>query len=159
MNKERYIAPSADIIGEVELEECSSVWYQAVLRGDHEIIHIGKRSNIQDGCVVHTDENFPVWVGNDVTVGHNAILHGCTVKDGALIGMGAIVLNGAVIGKNAIVGAGALITQGMEIPENTLAFGNPARIIRTLTKKEAAGNLESAEEYVELAKKQLIRQI
>lgn len=155
MDKERYTAPSADIIGDVELDECSSVWYQAVLRGDHEKIYIGRRSNIQDGCIVHTDDGFPVRVGADVTVGHNAILHGCTVKDGALIGMGAIVLNGAVIGKNAIVGAGALITQGTEIPDNTLALGSPARVVRTLTEEEAAQNIKSAEEYVRQAKAQL----
>lgn len=155
MNKERYAAPSADIIGDVELDEYSSVWYQAVLRGDHEKIYIGKRSNIQDGCIVHTDDGFPVWVGADVTVGHNAILHGCTVKDGALIGMGAIVLNGAVIGENAIVGAGALITQGTEVPANTLALGSPAKTVRTLTEKEAAQNRNSAEEYVKQAKAQL----
>ena len=128
-----YVAVSADIIGDVSMAEGSSVWYQSVVRGDHDRIEIGEGSNIQDGCVLHADPGFPVLIGSYVTVGHKAIIHGCEIGDGALIGMGAIVLNGAKVGKNAIVGAGALVTQGTVIPDGMLALGSPAKLRRAVT--------------------------
>ena len=134
------MAPSADIIGDVSLAKDSSIWYQSVVRGDHDRIVIGEGSNIQDGCVLHADEGFPAIIGNYVTVGHAAIIHGCEIGDGALIGMGAIVLNGAKIGKNAIIGAGALVTQGTVIPDGMLALGSPAKVKRAVTEEEIAEN-------------------
>lgn len=152
-----YIAPSADIMGDVELAEDSSVWYQAVLRADHDRISIGKGTNIQDGCVLHTDAGYPVQIGEYVTAGHGAILHGCTVGDNSLIGMGAIVLNGAVIGKNCIIGAGALVTQGTVIPDGMMALGSPAKVRRSLSEEEIRENEKSALEYIEFAKKHFSR--
>lgn len=131
-----WIADSAEVMGNIRLQAASSVWFTAVLRGDNELIDIGEGSNVQDGCVLHTDFGFPLTIGKDVTIGHKAILHGCTIEDGALIGMGAIVLNGAVIGENAVVGAGALVPEGKEIPAGSLAVGNPARVVRELTDEQ-----------------------
>lgn len=148
-----YIAPSADIIGDVTIGENSSVWHKAVLRGDINSIKIGANSNIQDGTVIHVTETHPVDVGDNVTVGHNAILHGCTVKDNALIGMGAIVLDGAVIGEGALVGAGSLVPEGKVIPPYSLALGVPAKVIRELTKEQLEAIKKNAEEYVRLSKK------
>lgn len=150
--KGAYIAPSADVMGDVVLEKDSSVWYQAVVRGDHARIHIGEGSNIQDGCVIHVDEGYPVEVGDYVTVGHNAILHGCKIGEGSLIGMGAIVLNGARIGKNCVIGAGALVTQDAVIPDGMMALGSPAKVKRALTEAEIEQNRESAQEYIDCAK-------
>lgn len=147
-----YIAPSADVAGDVVLEKDSSIWYRAVVRADHDRIHIGVGSNIQDGCVLHVDEGYPVEVGNYVTVGHNAILHGCKIGEGSLIGMGAIVLNGADIGKNCIIGAGALITQGTVIPDGMMALGSPAKVKRVLTEAEIKQNRKGAQEYIDCAK-------
>jgi len=134
-NGRYWVAPSADVIGRVKLEEESSIWFNAVLRGDSEPIVIGKRSNVQDGCVFHVDPGFPLTVGPGCTIGHKAILHGCTIGKGSLIGMGAMVLNGAKIGDNSLVGAGALVTEGKEFPANALIVGSPARAIRTLDDK------------------------
>lgn len=145
--KTAHVAPSAAVIGDVTLGEQSSVWYNAVLRADNAAIVIGERSNIQDGCVLHVDEGCPIRIGDGVTVGHGAILHGCSIGDNALIGMGAILLNGAKIGANCIIGAGALVTQGMEIPDGSLAMGMPAQVRRPVTGEEIKGNLRSAEEY------------
>ena len=131
--------------------EDSSIWFHATLRAEEAPIQIGKGSNIQDGVVIHTDEGYDVKIGDMVTVGHNAIIHGCHIGDGTLIGMGAIVLNGAKIGKNCIIGAGALVTQGKEIPDGTLAFGNPAKVIRKLTEEEIANNLKDAQHYIRSA--------
>ena len=127
-----WIAPNASVIGDVALGDDCSVWFGAVLRGDNERITIGARSNVQDGATLHTDLGFPLDIGEDCTIGHNAILHGCTIGAGSLIGMGAIVLNGAKIGNNSLVGAGALVTEGKSFPDNSLIVGAPARAIRTL---------------------------
>ncbi|MBL1228887.1 gamma carbonic anhydrase family protein [Enterococcus sp. BWB1-3] len=153
MTKEkRFIAASADVCGNVQLGENSSIWYQAVLRGDNQTITIGRGSNIQDGSVIHVDPNFPVRIGEYVTVGHQCMLHGCEVQDGALLGMGSILLNGSVIGKSSLIGAGSLVTEGTVIPEGVLAFGRPAKVIRTLTEEEIAKNKENAEYYIKLAR-------
>lgn len=151
--KGAYIAQSADVTGNVRLADDVSIWYQAVLRADHDAISIGKGSNIQDGCVLHVDEGYPLRIGEAVTVGHGAILHGCSIGDNSLIGMGAIVLNGASIGKNCIIGAGALVTQGTVIPDGMLALGSPAKVKRPLTSEEIRENRQSALDYIDCAKK------
>ena len=127
-----FIAPDAVIIGKVRLLRGSSVWFGAVLRGDNEWIEIGEGANIQDNASCHTDLGFPLTVGKNCTVGHNVVLHGCTLEDGALVGMGSIVMNGAKIGRSSIVGAGAVITEGKEFPENSLIIGAPAQVVKTL---------------------------
>ena len=139
-------------MGDVALGAGCSIWYHATVRADRAPISIGNGSNIQDNCVIHVDEGFPVTIGNYVTVGHGAILHGCQVGDGSLIGMGAIILNGAKIGRNCIVAAGALVTQNTEIPDGMLAMGSPAKVIRKLTEEEIASNRKNAEEYIEEAR-------
>lgn len=144
-----YIAETADVIGQVTLKSNSSVWYQAVLRGDSDHLEIGEESNIQDGAVLHADPGFPLKVGKGVTVGHQAMLHGCTVGDGCLIGIQAVVLNGAVIGENSLVGAGAFIKEGAEFPPNSLIVGSPARVVRTLSEEAVAGMQQNAQGYVE----------
>lgn len=144
-----WIAPSATLIGKVTLEEMSSVWFGSVIRGDNERIIIGARSNVQDNCVFHTDMGYPLVLGADVTVGHNVMLHGCTVGDRALIGMGATVLNGAKIGAGAVIGAGALVSEGKEIPEKALVVGVPGKIARILSDDEAETMLYAAAHYVE----------
>jgi len=134
-----YVAESADVIGEVHLAEGSSVWSQASVRGDNEIIRIGARSNVQESAVLHTDIGYPLTIGEDVTIGHQVMLHGCTVGDGALIGIQAVVLNGAVIGKNCLVGAGALVTEGKVFDaEGMLILGSPAKVVRPLSEMELA---------------------
>ena len=133
-----YIAPGARVIGNVTLDEEVGIWFNAVLRGDNEPIVIGRGSNVQDGCVFHTDPGFPLTIGADVTVGHKAILHGCTIGDGTLIGMGAVVLNGATIGKGCLIGANALVTEGKEVPDNSMAVGQPARVVRQIDERLAA---------------------
>jgi len=142
-----WIAPSADVIGNVKLEEEVSIWFNAVVRGDSELIIIGKRSNVQDGCVFHVDPGFPLTIGAGCTIGHKSILHGCTIGKGSLVGMGAIVLNGAKIGENSLIGAGALVTEGKEFPPNSLIVGTPARAIRTLDDKARAIAAFGAEIY------------
>jgi carbonic anhydrase/acetyltransferase-like protein (isoleucine patch superfamily) len=144
---EVWLAPGARLIGRVVLEAGSSVWYNAVLRGDNETITVGPGSNVQDSCVCHTDLGFPLSIAADCTVGHAAILHGCTVGEGSLIGMGATVLNGAVLGSGVLVGAGALVTEGKEIPDGVLVVGRPAKIVRALTPDEIAGLRRSAAGY------------
>lgn len=148
----RFIAASADVFGDVHLAENSSVWYQTVLRGDNQAITVGRGSNIQDGTIVHVDLHFPARIGEYVTVGHQCLLHGCEVQDGALIGMGSILLNGSVIGKNSLIGAGSLVTEGTVIPEGVLAFGRPVKVIRPLTGEEIAKNRENAEHYIKLSR-------
>jgi carbonic anhydrase/acetyltransferase-like protein (isoleucine patch superfamily) len=133
-----YIAPGARVIGDVTLAEEVGIWFNAVLRGDNEPIVIGPGSNVQDGCVFHTDPGFPMILGADVTVGHCAILHGCTIGDGTLIGMGAVVLNGAKIGKGCLIGANALVTEGKEIPDHSMVVGQPAKVIRPIDEAMAA---------------------
>src|SRR6476620_10393836 len=132
-NGNYFIADTATVIGKVRLKPSASVWFGAVLRGDNEWIEIGEASNVQDNSTCHTDRGFPLTIGNDCTVGHNVILHGCTLEDGALVGMGSIVMNGAKIGRGSIVGAGSVITEGKEYPEYSLIIGSPARVVRTLT--------------------------
>ncbi len=143
-----FVAPGAVILGDVRLGDDSSVWYQAVLRGDNDTIRIGARSNIQDGVIVHVDPGFPVMVGDDVTVGHRAVLHGCRVNDRVIVGMGAIVLNGAVIGSESIIGAGAVIPEGKEIPPRSLVLGVPGRVVRTLSDEDVRRIARNAEVYV-----------
>ena len=127
-----YIADSAVLIGRVRIKAEVSIWYGAVLRGDNEWIEIGERSDVQDNCTLHTDPGFPIGIGSNTLIGHNVVLHGCTIGDNSLIGMGVIVLNGAKIGNNSLVGAGALVTEGKSFPDNSLIVGSPARAIRTL---------------------------
>jgi carbonic anhydrase/acetyltransferase-like protein (isoleucine patch superfamily) len=143
-----WVAPSAAVIGRVRLNRDSSVWFGAVLRGDNEWIEIGERSQVQDNATLHTDMGFPLTIGTDCVIGHNVILHGCTIGDRALIGMGAIVLNGARIGARCLVGAGALVTEGKVFPEKSLIVGAPARAIRTLDDAAAAAIAAGADFYV-----------
>lgn len=143
-----WVAPDANVIGSVTLGEDVGIWFGATLRGDNEPITVGRGSNIQEGTMVHADAGFPATIGEDCTIGHHAIIHGCTIGDGSLIGMGATVLNGAKIGKNCLVGANALITEGKEFPDNSLIVGSPARAIRTLDDKAIAALKTSAENYV-----------
>jgi carbonic anhydrase/acetyltransferase-like protein (isoleucine patch superfamily) len=142
-----YIAPNATLIGRVELAEGTTVWFNAVLRGDNEPIRIGARSNVQEGAVLHTDPGCPLTVGADVTIGHQAMLHGCTVGDGSLIGIQAVVLNRAVIGRHCLVGAGAIVTEGKTFPDRSLILGAPAKVVRTLGDDEVARLLDSAANY------------
>lgn len=153
-----YIAEGAVVKGQVTMADGASVWYNATVRGegDSEPIEIGRNSNIQDNAVVHVDLSHSVRIGDNVTIGHSAIVHGCTIGDNTLIGMGAIVLNGARIGKNCIIGAGALVTQGTDIPDGSLAFGSPAKVIRALTADEIEENHRNAMHYVEIARESLI---
>ena len=148
-----WVADSAQVIGNVELAEDSSVWFGVVIRGDMETIRIGRGSNIQDGSVLHADIGKPLTVGANVTVGHKVMLHGCTIGDGALIGIGAIVLNGAKIGKGCIVGAGALVTEGKEFPDGSMVIGSPAKAVRELTPEQQAQLPLSALHYVENARR------
>ena len=147
-----FVAPNATVRGDVHLAAGSSVFYGAVLRGDRAPISIGAGTNIQDNCVVHVEYDLPVTVGRDVTVGHSAILHSCTVGDETLIGMGAIVLNGAQIGKNCLIGAGALVTQNAVIPDGMMAVGSPARVKRPLTPEEIEGIRRAAVDYQQEAR-------
>lgn len=144
---ELWLAPDSHIIGSVTLGKKVGVWFGAVLRGDNEPIMIGEGTNIQEHTMVHTDPGFPVTVGENCTIGHRAIIHGCTIGDNSLVGMGAIVLNGANIGKNCLIGAGALVPEGKSIPDNSLVVGMPGRIVRTLSDEEAAKLTGSALNY------------
>ena len=147
-----FIAKGAIVVGDVRLSAHASVWYQAVLRGDINYISIGERTNIQDGCILHLENNRSCIVGADVTVGHRAILHGCTIEDGCLIGMGAIVLNGAVVKRGSVVGAGAVVTENTVIDEYSLAIGVPAKVIRKLDSTIFDTHVRWAAKYVNLAK-------
>jgi carbonic anhydrase/acetyltransferase-like protein (isoleucine patch superfamily) len=135
---EYWIAPNAVVAGRVILKKNASVWFGAVLRGDNDPIIIGENSNVQDNSVLHTDVGSPLTIGDNVTIGHMVMLHGCTIGDGALIGIGSIVLNGAKIGKNCLVGAGALITEGKEFPDGSMILGAPAKVVRALAPEQAA---------------------
>jgi len=148
-----WIAPDAQLIGKVRLEAETSIWFGAVLRGDNEEIFVGARSNIQDGALLHTDMGYPLTIGADCTVGHHAILHGCTIGENSLIGMGAKLLNGAKIGCNSIVGAGALVTEGKAFPDNSLIVGVPAKLMRPLDEKAVEALRESAAHYVANARR------
>lgn len=145
---DHFIAPNAAVIGRVTLHPGSSVWFSCVLRGDVETIEIGAGSNIQDGTVIHADPGFPTRVGENVTVGHNAMLHGCTIGDGSLVGINAVVLNGAVIGKGCLIGANALVTEGMRIPDGSLVLGSPAAVRKTLSAEQQLALAHNADHYV-----------
>jgi len=144
-----WIAPTACLIGDVTLGEDAGIWFGAVLRGDNERIVVGSRTNIQEGCTLHTDMGYPLAIGEDCTIGHNAILHGCTIGDGSLIGMGAVVLNGAKIGRGSLVGARALVTEGKTFPDHSLIVGSPAKAVRTLEADAIESLRRSAKHYVE----------
>ncbi len=133
-----WVAPNATVVGNIVLEEDSSVWFNAVLRGDNETITVGRGSNVQDGSVLHTDPGFPLTIGENCTIGHMVMLHGCTIKDRSLIGIGAVVLNGAVIGEESLVGANALIAEGKVIPPRSLVLGSPGKVVRELTDDDIA---------------------
>jgi carbonic anhydrase/acetyltransferase-like protein (isoleucine patch superfamily) len=148
-----WIAPDAALIGAIDIGRNAGFWFGAVLRGDNETITIGADTNVQEHTVMHTDLGFPLSIGTGCTIGHRAMLHGCTIGDNSLIGMGAIVLNGAKIGKNSLVGAGALVTEGKEFPDNSLIVGAPARVVRTLDEEAVAGLRASAAHYVANAKR------
>lgn len=155
IHKSVFVAENASVIGDVNIGEGSSIWYGAVIRGDIENIEIGKYTNIQDNSTVHTETNIPTKIGDYTVVGHNAIVHGCTVGNNCLIGMGAIVLNQAIIGDNCIIGAGAVVTEGQKIPANSLVMGIPAKIVRQVTDEEIEGIRKNALRYNELAKKHM----
>lgn len=151
-----WIAPSADVIGDVVLGAECSVWYQAVVRGDVNFVRIGRRSNVQDGAVLHvTNRTAPLVVGDDVTIGHGAIVHGCTIGDRVLVGMGAVVMDHAVVGEDSLLGARALVTQGMQIPPRSLVVGSPAKVVRALTDDEVATVGRYASNYVRYSRIQL----
>jgi carbonic anhydrase/acetyltransferase-like protein (isoleucine patch superfamily) len=143
-----WVADSASVIGRVRLEEGASVWYGAVLRGDNEHIHLGRNTNVQDGSVLHTDPGLPLTLGENVTVGHQVMLHGCSIGDGTLIGIQAVVLNGAKVGRDCIVGAGAVVTEGKEFPDGSLIVGAPARLIRPLSPEQHAMLRRMAQAYL-----------
>ena len=148
-----WVADSAQVMGNVELAAETSVWFGAVLRGDTEVIRVGRGSNIQEHSVVHADMGFPVSIGENVTVGHQVMLHGCSIGDGSLIGIQAVVLNGAKIGKHCLVGAGALVTEGKQFPDGSMIIGAPAKVVRQLTPEQMAELDRSAEHYVENARR------
>mgnify|MGYP001825385666 FL=1 len=148
-----FIADNATVIGSVRLKDQSSIWFNCVLRGDNDWLEVGERSNVQDGCILHTDPGIPLIIGNGVTVGHRVMLHGCQVGNNSLIGIGSTLLNGSVLGKNCIVGAHSLITEGKEFPDGSLIFGSPARVARELSDEEIARIGWSADIYVENAKR------
>ena len=150
---ENWVAPNATIVGNVTLEKNSSIWFNAVLRGDIENIYIGEGSNIQDGSVLHTDPGYPLKVGKNVTVGHLVMLHGCTIGENSLIGIGAVILNNVKIGKNCIIGAKTLIAENKEIPDDSLVVGSPGRIIRKVTEDEKKAVLENTTHYQDNWKK------
>ena len=150
-----FVADNATLVGTVRLDEDASIWFGAVLRGDNELISVGPRSNVQDLCVIHTDPSFPATIGADCTIGHRAILHGCTILDNSLVGMGAIVLNGAVVGRNCLIGAGALVPEGRIVPDNSLVIGSPGKVIRELDLEAIQRLTESATRYVEKSRRYL----
>lgn len=150
MRENVFVAEGARVVGDVELGENVNIWYNAVIRGDLGKITIGKRTNIQDNCTLHVDAGCPMTIGEGVTVGHGAILHGSEIGDNTLIGMGAILLTGSKVGKNCLIGAGALVTQNTEIPDGMMAFGSPAKVIRPLTVEEIEDNQKSCAEYLSL---------
>ena len=146
-----YVTDSANIIGRVRLEANSSIWFGVTIRGDNELISIGENSNVQENCVLHTDKGFPMMIGKQVSIGHQAMLHGCTVGDGSLIGIQAVILNNAKIGRNCLVGAGALVTEGKEFPDNSVILGSPAKVVRTLSDEDARNLAAISDTYVQRA--------
>ena len=147
LHEDSWVAPDATLVGQVVVEEGASVWFGAAVRAEHEVIRIGKGSNVQEHTVMHIDPGYPLTIGGNCTIGHKAMLHGCTIGDNTLIGMGATVLNGAKIGKNCLIGAGALITEGKEIPDGSLVMGVPGKVVRQLDAAAIAGLTRSAETY------------
>ncbi len=143
-----FIAPNAAVIGDVTLHENASVWFSCVLRGDADCIEVGAGSNIQDGTVMHADPGYPMIVGENVTVGHNAMLHGCTIGDGSLVGINAVVLNGARVGKGCLIGANALVTEGTEIPDGSMVLGSPAKVVRQLSDEAQLLLQHNADHYM-----------
>jgi len=148
LGRQVYVAKGAVVVGDVTLGACSSVWYNAVVRGDINRIIVGRGSNIQDNAVLHLADEYPCLLGNYVTIGHSAVVHACTVGDEVLVGMGAVILDGALIGAQSIIGAQALVTQGTEIPPGSLVLGSPAKVVRKLTPKERKGLKSWADKYV-----------
>lgn len=148
-----WVAPGAHVIGHVVLDSGTSVWFGSTLRGDNEVIHIGAGTNVQENTVMHTDMGFPLIIGKGCTIGHKAMLHGCTLGDNTLIGMGATILNGAKIGNNCLIGAGALITEGKEIPDGSLVMGVPGKVVRELSSEAINGMRNSAVHYQERMRK------
>ena len=153
LGQNTWVAPNATVIGDVRLGADASVWWNATLRGDNDPIHIGERSNIQDGSVLHTDEGIPMHIGANVTVGHLVMMHGCTVGDGSLIGIGSVILNRAVIGKGCIVGANTLIPEGKVFPDRVLIVGSPGKVVRELSDDDVARLKASATHYVDNARR------
>jgi carbonic anhydrase/acetyltransferase-like protein (isoleucine patch superfamily) len=149
IHESAFITESANIIGDVKIGQNASVWFGAVIRADNAPITLGAGSNVQENAVLHTDPGFPMVIGEGVTIGHQAMLHGCTVEDGALIGIQAVVLNGAVIGRNCLVGAGAIVTEGKVFPDNSLILGAPAKVVRELSEEQIAGLKRAAQSYVD----------
>jgi carbonic anhydrase/acetyltransferase-like protein (isoleucine patch superfamily) len=147
-----FVAPTATVIGDVTLGEDSGIWFGAVIRGDRDRIEIGAGSNIQDNAVVHTSRGFPARIGREVSVGHGAILHGCTIHDRVLVGMGAIVMNGAVVGEDTIIAAGAVVTEGTSIPPGSVVMGVPAKVVKQASAEQREGILRNAESYITLAR-------
>lgn len=148
INSSAYVVDSANLIGQVRLDANASIWFGVTIRGDNELISIGENSNVQENCVLHTDKGYPMSIGKQVTIGHQAMLHGCTVGDGSLIGIQAVILNNAKIGKNCLVGAGALVTEGKEFPDNSVILGSPAKVVRTLSAEEGANLAAISDTYV-----------
>ncbi|MEM7000612.1 MAG: gamma carbonic anhydrase family protein [Pseudomonadota bacterium] len=148
-----WVADTAVVVGNVLLQQDASVWFNAVLRGDNELITVGEGSNVQDGAVLHTDPGFPLTIGPHVTIGHKVMLHGCEIGEGSLIGINAVVLNGVKIGKNCLIGANALLTEGKVIPDNSMVLGSPGKVVRTLSDEQAAGIRIGAAHYVENARR------
>lgn len=152
ISESAHLFAGAVAAGDVQVGDEASLWYSTVVRADADSITIGARTNIQDGSVVHCDAGYPVSIGEDVTVGHACVLHGCTVGDGTLVGMGSLLMNGVRVGNGCIIGAGSLLTAGTEVPDGMLALGRPAKVVRALTDEERAEALASAKEYIELAR-------
>ena len=148
-----WVAESAEVIGKVELHKNANIWPKVVIRGDNDLIQIGEGSNVQDASVLHTDPGYPLVIGKQVTVGHQVMLHGCSIGDGSLIGIGAVILNGAKIGKHCLVGAGALVTEGKEFPEGSMIIGSPAKVVKDLTPEQITGIGQIAGRYVKNAQR------
>ena len=148
-----WVAESAEVIGKVELHKNASVWPKVVIRGDNDLIQVGEGSNVQDASVLHTDPGYPLLIGKNVTIGHKVMLHGCTIGDGCLIGIGAVVLNGAKIGRGCLVGAGALVTEGKEFPNGSMIIGSPAKAVKELTPQQIAGINDISGRYVKNAQR------
>jgi carbonic anhydrase/acetyltransferase-like protein (isoleucine patch superfamily) len=148
-----WIADSAQVMGNIVLLEEASIWFGTVLRGDNDPLQIGRRSNVQDGCILHSDPGFPLTLGDDVSIGHQVMLHGCSIGDGTLIGIQSVVMNGAKIGRGCLVGAGSLVTEGKEFPDGSMIMGRPAKVVRPLTEEQIRGLRDIAAHYIENARR------